>query len=797
MDDFILKSQKTLEFDRILAMLSDQAYSEGAKAEALSLRPLETEREINKSLDETSAAMRLMFKKGAPSFYGVADLSVLIARAERGGVLTMGELLTVAAFLRAARNVKDYRVRDNDREETCIDEYFTLLRPDREFEQSITDAILSEDEMADGASPELMSIRRKTKAAEARVRDILAKIISGQNASKILQDPIVTQRAGRYVVPVKAECKHDMPGMVHDVSSSGQTVFIEPMAVVEANNEISVLKAEEKNEIDRILAEFSARVYERKDSLELTYQMLTSLDLIFAKAKLAVALDAFPPAINTEGVFELRRARHPLLDKKTVVPIDISLGKKYDTLIITGPNTGGKTVALKTLGLLTLMAQSGLHIPASEGSTVPICSGVYADIGDEQSIEQSLSTFSSHMTNIVSILARADGKSLVLFDELGAGTDPAEGAALAIAIIEKAASLGTRIAATTHYAELKVYALNTPGVENASCEFDIETLKPTYRLLTGIPGRSNAFAISKRLGLDDAVIEHARGLVGTEAGKFEEVIDRLEKNRQQMEEEKQKAIRLRREIEEINLKTREREREIEAEREKAAEKARAEAREIIENTRRETAALIDKIRDYAKHMQDTGAAFELNNVYADVNRTLNKLERSASVSESEEPEIPSVPERKLVAGDRIFLKKMGVNGVVLSEPDADGALDAQAGILKVRVKLSDVRLIEDDKKPTHKQEYGVSVTAATVKDAIAANRLDLRGMAADEAIQELSLFIDSAARQHMPAATIIHGKGTGKLREAVREYLKTNKLVKSYRLGTFGEGENGVTIVEF
>jgi DNA mismatch repair protein MutS2 len=795
MDDFAVKSQKTLEFDKIRSMLAAHAVSDGAKSEALEISPFDNPLEINIQIDETNAALGLMSRKGSPTFGGVKDLSPLLVRAGRGGVLSMAELLSVAAFLRAVRKVKDYRFRDDDKEQTCLDGYFGMLKPDREFEQSITDAILSESEIADSASAELSSIRKRIKAAENRIREVLSKIISSPNTQKILQEAIITQRFGRYVVPVKAECKNEMPGLMHDVSSSGATVFIEPMAVVEANNEISVLKSQEKNEIERILAEFSARVFEREELITLSYKMLTALDLIFARAKLALELDCFPPAINTDGVFELRRARHPLLDKKSAVPIDITLGKDFNTLIITGPNTGGKTVALKTLGLLTLMAQSGLHIPAAEGSRIPVCSGVYADIGDEQSIEQSLSTFSSHMENIVSILACADDKSLVLFDELGAGTDPIEGAALAIAIIEKASGLGAKIAATTHYAELKIYALNTNGVENASCEFDVETLRPTYRLLTGIPGRSNAFAISKRLGLDEAVIERARELVGSEAGKFEQVIDRLEKNRQQAEEEKRKITRLRLEIEELNKKIRERERQIEAERAKAAQTARAEANEIIEKTRREAAALIAEIREFAKR-RDEDIAFGLNTVHAEVNRRLNELSASTPADEEKEDEAVST-QIQLTVGDEIFLKKMGVKGVVLSPPDYEGFLDVQAGILRVRVRLSEISAVAGEKKKAAKPAGGVSFSAATIKDAIAANRLDLRGMASDEAIIELSQFLDSAARQRLPAATIIHGKGTGKLREAVRDYLRTNKLVKSYRPGTFGEGEDGVTIVEF
>ncbi|MBQ1954561.1 MAG: Smr/MutS family protein, partial [Clostridia bacterium] len=580
-----------------------------------------------------------------------------------------------------------------------------------------------------------------------------------------------------------------------DVSASGATVFVEPIAVVEANNEITSLMAEEKNEIERILAEFSARTFEHKEALINDYKLLTELDIIFGRAKLALATDSFKPKINTDGYFDLIRARHPLLDPKKVVPIDICLGGEYNTLIITGPNTGGKTVSLKTLGLLSLMAMCGLHIPAAEGSTVSVCSAVLADIGDEQSIEQSLSTFSSHMKNIVTILDNTASDSLVLFDELGAGTDPTEGAALAIAIIERAAQSGARIAATTHYAELKVYALNTSGVENACCEFDVETLKPTYRLLTGIPGRSNAFAISKRLGLPDEVIEHARGLVNDETLRFEDVIDRLEEARIKTEEERRKAEGLRREIEELSVKAREREKHFDEERAKFTANARAEGDRILRDTRAEAAALIAEIRDILNRKD--ASPIDLNEVHANVNRRLNELENksrkdAAGGSDTPVPELERMPE----VGETVHLRKMGVDGVVLKKPK-DGFVSVQAGILKMNVALADISLIPKAKAAKPVVSSGVTVKTVGIKDAAAAYRCDLRGMTADEALAELDIFVNRAVMQHMPAATIVHGKGTGKLRDAAQDYLRHNRFVKSFRLGVYGEGDSGVTVVEF
>lgn len=804
-EDFRIKSMRTLELDKVCARLAELAVSDDAKEAARSLMPTDSIREVRRLSAETDAAVSLSCRKGAPSFTGVKNVTPLLLRAERGGVLTMGEMLSVAALLHAARSVQDYRFRDHDEEDTCIDEYFSFLRPDAEFEHRITDAILSEDEMADTASSQLLTIRRKLAAAQNKVRDILSHIISGPNASKILQETLITQRSGRYVVPVKAEHKASVPGMVHDVSGSGATLFIEPMAVVETNNEISVLMAEERNEIERILAEFSAETFARRDALTLSFKMLTELDLIFAKAKLSLQQDARSAIINEDGRFMLKKARHPLLDPKKVMPIDITLGDTYDTLIVTGPNTGGKTVSLKTLGLLTLMAQCGLHIPAAEGSEVSLCKAVYADIGDEQSIEQSLSTFSSHMKNIVEILDKTEPNCLILFDELGAGTDPTEGAALAIAIIERAASMGARIAATTHYAELKVYALNTPGVENASCEFDIETLRPTYRLLTGIPGRSNAFAISKRLGLSEDVIAHAHDLISTEANNFEDVISKLEKNRQKLEEEKDKAEALRREIEDLNRKARQHEQELEAERAKAAAKAREEAMQLVADTRVESEAILADLRRMFAQAEGELKSLDLNKEQAEIRRRLNEAEaEAANTADVAQAPVLEETSRPLAVGDRVWIEKMGVDGVVATKPDKDGNLRVQAGIINVRVKQSEVRLCAEPQKldKAAKKKRTVVVSAEEAKKqltgaaaATVQNSLDIRGEATDEGIYELDQYLDNAIRQHLGEVFIIHGKGTGKLRDAVRQHLRHHRQVKSFRPGVYGEGEDGVTVV--
>ena len=689
-----------------------------------------------------------------------------------------------------ARTVVDVEVLDELTSETVFGNYFESLTANRFLEDKITGSILSEDEIADAASPELADIRRHIRAAAGKVRDVLNRLISS-NQSKYLQDAIITMRGGRYVVPVKSEHKNDIPGLVHDVSGSGGTFFIEPMGVVNANNELRELQAKEQKEIERILAELSADCAGFKTDIEDDYQTLVSLDCIFARAKLSSAMGAMEPTLGNH--IELRRARHPLLDPKTAVRNDLTLGGKFDTLVITGPNTGGKTVTLKTLGLLTLMAQCGLHIPAADGSTVKVCSAVLADIGDEQSIDQSLSTFSSHMTNIVAILEQADNETLILFDELGAGTDPVEGAALAAAVIESARGMGATVAATTHYAELKVYAMTTAGVENASCEFDVETLAPTYRVLIGIPGKSNAFAISRRLGLPDYIIQKAADRIDAENVRFEDVLSQLDIQRQAMEKEKEQAAKLRREMEEARAQAEQYRAHIEEERRKATEKAQAEARAIIEQARDAADQTFKELNEMRRRQEQAREWVDDNERRAELRRKLNEADAALG---GKKEELPPPPTRDAVVGDTVELVKMGTQAEVVGI-NKDGTLQLQAGILKMKAKQSEVRVLEDvtaRKKQSARDKQRAAAVSRPFRAAAAKAELDLRGMMVDEALGAVDLFLDNALMGKLETVTIIHGKGTGALRKAVREHLKKSRYVKEYRPGVYGEGEDGVTV---
>ena len=697
------------------------------------------------------------------------------------------ELLNIAGVLSSARAVRSYGM--SAEKESCLDQFFRTLQSNKFLEDKIMASIPAEDEIADAASSELADIRRKMRAAAARVRDSLQKIISAPSMAKFLQDPIITTRSDRFVVPVKAEFKGSVPGLVHDVSASGATLFVEPMAAVKANNELRELKAREKAEIERILAELSADCAAHREDIDADYAVLVHLDMIFARAKLSFNQDAMEPELSEKGV-RLRRARHPLLEKGKAVPIDVELGEDYDTLVITGPNTGGKTVTLKTIGLLCLMAQCGLHIPAAEGSRVPVFGAVLADIGDEQSIEQSLSTFSSHMVNIVGLLDQCGEDTLLLFDELGAGTDPVEGAALAIAILEKARSLGSVIAATTHYAELKVYATNTPGVMNASCEFDVDTLRPTYRLLLGIPGKSNAFAISQRLGLSEDVIEDARSRVGVSSARFEETIEKLEQTRRIMDRDRMEAARLLLKAEEERKKAAQIRAELEVRLEKAEEKARREADRILtdaRNTAESTFRELDRMRSEQNQASDHQ---RINEARAAMRRELNEARDALRAPEAPVPEQASA--RPVKAGDTVLIRSMGVKATVL-EVGADRTLTLQAGILKVNAAEDEVLLLEDEKpvQSARRESRGV-----TLRDAATSSELDIRGMETIEAIPVVERYIDSAVQSKLESVRIIHGKGTGALRTAVQQALRKNKQVKSFRLGRYGEGETGVTVVE-
>ena len=794
MNALIEKSIQTLELPAVLRTLAQYAACEEAKEKALSLRGADSLAEAQSWQDQTAAARKMMGLRPAPSFSGLRRVAESLTRAGLGGALNTRELLDIAGVLRVARTVKAYGGGKDDREGSCLDTLFKLLQGNRFLEDKITGAIVSEDELSDNASPLLADLRRHMRVASGKVRETLNKYVSSPNWSKYLQDALITQRGGRFVVPVKAEHRGDVPGLVHDVSSSGATLFVEPMAVVNLNNELRELEAKEKAEIERILAELSADCADFSGGIVADYDALVALDLIFARGKLGDAMDAIQPALNTRGVLRLVRSRHPLLDKKTAVPITVRLGQDFDTLVITGPNTGGKTVTLKTVGLLSLMAACGLHIPADEGSEVPLWSAIYADIGDEQSIEQSLSTFSSHMTNIVGILDAVRRQAanancpLILFDELGAGTDPVEGAALAVSIIQHARKLGAKIAATTHYAELKAFALTVKGVENASCEFDVETLRPTYRLLIGVPGKSNAFAISSRLGLPPEIIEGARGQVSTENVAFEDVLLRLEAQRQAMEAERAETSRLLHQAAGHEKRASETRALLDKQRENASERARAEARGILETTRREA----DDILKELGRLRAAGANVSAEELTA-IRTRLNQAENAAGYTE--EPEAPpEPPTRPLRAGDTVRIVSMGgVTASVLEAPDKDGNVLVLAGMLKIKPNLSDLQLLEEEKAVKPKPSGGVSNAPRRVDGSL---ECDLRGMTGEEALLSMDLFLDSALMSGLHTVTVIHGKGTGALRQAVHKALRTHKQVKEFRLGRYGEGENGVTVVE-
>lgn len=788
---------RALELDKILERLAEFTACDDAHDEALNLEPQNDLNLAKAGLRQTNDAHMLLARFGGPSFGGLKNVNNALSRADAGSVLNMKELLDVASVLRIIRGLVQWRS-SNSGVESVLDIYFGALTPNKFLEDAINAAILSEDEMADNASPLLYDIRRKIRVQEAKVREQLEKYSRSQTYSKYLQENIVTMRNGRYVVPVKNEYRNEIPGLVHDTSSSGATVFIEPMPVVEANNEIKVLKSNERDEMERILAELSAMAGSFAQSVKSSYECAVELDLIFAKANYAYSIKAMVPDLNDEGIINLRAARHPLIDAKAVVPVDIMLGKDFDTLVITGPNTGGKTVSIKTIGLVTLMAMCGLMIPAGDRSSVSVFNEVLADIGDEQSIEQSLSTFSGHITNIIDIIKRADGHSLVLIDELGAGTDPVEGAALAMSILEALHFKGAKIAATTHYAELKAYALQTPRVENGCCEFDVSTLRPTYRLLIGVPGRSNAFAISERLGMPKDVVERARELVSSESLRFEDVVDKLEFSRRQMEQEHEYARSLSTQAQSVLNEANASKDEIQVIREQEIERAKAQAAKITEQAKREAYTLLAELDKLRKEKDKTKDTDELaRRARAAVKRGVESIDAASDpVVEYTDIGGEYVLPRPLKVGDTVVIAEIGKDAKVLSLPDKSGNVEVQAGSIKTRVKLSGLRLVEQPnaKKGTAPVRGRTGVESRLT---IAANtRLDLRGMTVDECLIELDRFIDASLRTGLSEFTIVHGKGTGALRKAVQQYLKNSPYVKSHRLGVFGEGEQGVSIVE-
>ena len=789
--DFYEKSLNILELPIVLDMLAAEAVTEGGKEACLKLRPSADRLEVKNRLSETSAAKNMMVVRGSPSLSGIKDIRPSLSRADLGGSLNTIELLSIARVLQCARLVKGY-TSDDKLGKSCIDHLFAALHANRFLEEKITGSIVGEDEIADSASSELANIRRKIRAASARVRDCLQKIISSPSYAKVLQEPIITMRSDRFVVPVKAECKGAVPGLVHDISASGATLFIEPMAAVKANNELRELTAKEKTEIERILSELSADCASHAEDIASDYSYLITLDGIFARAKLSYKLNGIEPEFREKGVV-LHRARHPLLPKDKAVPISLELGDDFDTLIITGPNTGGKTVTLKTIGLLNVMAQCGLHIPADDGSGVPVYRHVLADIGDEQSIEQNLSTFSAHMTNIVHILNECDSNSLLLFDELGAGTDPTEGAALAIAVIEHARKMGAMVAATTHYAELKVYATNENGIQNASCEFDVETLSPTYRLLVGVPGKSNAFAISERLGLSKDIIDDAKARIGVQNESFEATIEKLEQTRALLERDRAEAAKKLREAEDNAKKAAFLRAELSARLEKADEKARREAERIIAEARETAESTFAELDDMRRRINEDEQAQEVNSARSELRRRLNESQGRLKAREPEKPKEEKKSARDVRPGDTVEIKSMGVKAEVI-DINADGTLNLRAGIMNVKLKPDEVYLIEGHAAKQKKQS--VTLAGSSAPRAAVSHEIDLRGMESIEAVNAAEQYIDSAVMGKLKTVTIIHGKGTGALRAAVQQMLKRNKAVKSFRLGRFGEGESGVTIVE-
>ena len=791
MTDLMEKSLQTLEFPAVLELLAAQAVSDETKERVRKIRPSTDRGEVNLLLQETTAARKMMDIHGAPALSNLRPVAASLQRAHLGGVLNTRELLQIASVLRTTRNVASYS--GVGEEKTCIHSIFKSLTPNKYLEEKISGAILSEDEIADNASAELADLRRKIRVTSGKAREVLQRIISSSSA-KYLQEAIITIRSNRFVVPVKAECKGSIPGLVHDVSASGSTYFIEPMGAVKANNELRELLSKEEAEIQRILASLSREAASFREDILQNYDLLLALDLIFARGKLSYQMNGMEPKLVEDGGFLFRHARHPLLDKKKAVPIDLELGQTFDTLVITGPNTGGKTVTLKTAGLLTLMAQCGLHLPVDDGSQVSIFEKVLADIGDEQSIEQSLSTFSSHITNIVKVLGEANDRTLLLFDELGAGTDPVEGAALATAIIEESRSLGAKVMATTHYAELKLYAMTTAGVENASCEFDVETLRPTYRLLIGIPGKSNAFAIARRLGLPEHVIELAGGHLDRQNVQFEDVLSKMERQRQEMEAEKREAARLRLQMEQDAAAAKEHRKRLETERAKMLDGAREEAREILAEARAVSNTVFHEL-DQMKKKQKEGQDWQnVNQQRSALRQRINQAdEKFHTRSLPQEEEEPTRPAQ---VGDTVELKRMGTRAQVL-QVNKDGSLQLQAGILKISAKQTEVRVVDAPKHNAQKQmRRMVRRVQSQMRASGARPELDIRGMTGDEGVAMVDRFLDDAVMAHLTTVTIIHGKGTGALRQAVQQHLKTCKYVKGFRLGRYGEGETGVTIVE-
>lgn len=788
MNDKVLR---VLEYHKIIAQLTEKATSEPGKKLAAALLPMTDLDEIQAAQTQTADALSRLFSKGSTSFGSNKDLGMSLKSLEVGSTLSIAELLRIASFLENVNRVKAYGRRERDDiPGDSLDVWFDMLEPLTPLASEINRCILSEEEIADDASPALKHIRRSMAITNDRIHSQLNSMING-SLRTYLQDAVVTMRDNRYCIPVKSEYKSQVPGMVHDQSSTGSTFFIEPAAVVNLNNELKELSIREKEEIEAVLASLSAQTAAYTRELAANQEAMTNLDFVFAKASLAMEQNAAMPLFNTDRQIHIRKGRHPLIDKKQVVPVDILLGTDFDLLIITGPNTGGKTVALKTAGLLSLMGQAGLHIPAMDRSQLSIFKEIYADIGDEQSIEQSLSTFSSHMTSIVSILREAEADSLCLFDELGAGTDPTEGAALAIAVLDYLHSRGVRTMATTHYSELKVYALSTPFVENACCEFDVETLRPTYRLLIGIPGKSNAFAISARLGLPDYIIEDAKRHITQDKESFEDLLANLENSRLTIEKEQAEIETYKREIQTLKERLEAKQEKIDQSRDRILREANEEAREILQNAKE----LADEtIRTFQK--AGNASIKDLEKSRRKVSEKIS--EKNAKLSlKSDAPTHKTLKPNQIKLGDSVKVVSMGLKGTVNSLPDRNGKLFVQCGIIRSQVSLSDLVLLEEETVRTDKMQRSSSGKLKMSKSYSVSTEINLLGKTVDEALSELDKYLDDAYLAHLPSVRIVHGKGTGALRKAVQNFLRKNKTVKSFRLGEFGEGDAGVTIAEF
>ena len=788
------KAIHALEYMKIIDQLTQKASSPLGKEKCRRLRPSNNLSEIETMQLQTAHALTRLFQKGNLNFSNVKDIRASLKRLEVGSSLNIVELLTICSFLENVNRVKSYGRPDrDDTAPDCLSAMFQTLEPLTPLSAEIRRCILSEEEISDDASPTLRQIRRGIKIANDRIHTQLNSIVNS-NSRTYLQDTVITMRNGRYCIPVKAEYKNQIPGMIHDQSSTGSTLFIEPMSIVKLNNDIRELELQEQKEIEVILARLSEEVAQYIEALSDNFTIMVELDFIFARAALAMEQNATAPIFNTKGIINLRKARHPLIHKKQVVPIDIRLGEDFDLLVVTGPNTGGKTVSIKTVGLLTLMGQSGLHIPAADRSQLSLFHEVYADIGDEQSIEQSLSTFSSHMTNVVSFLEKADRHSLVLFDELGAGTDPTEGAALAIAILSHLHKQGIRTMATTHYSELKVYALSSEGVENASCEFDVETLRPTYRLLIGVPGKSNAFAISSKLGLPDYIIEKAKEQISQEDESFEDMMTSLEASRITIEKEQAEIQKYKLEIEALKKRLEEKQSKIDERKERILQNANEEAHKILQEAKDYAD---ETIKLYHKFQKDHVDMSTVEKERQKLRQQMNKVEKNMAMKQKKQKPTKQLKASDLKVGDSVKVLSMNLKGTVSTKPDSRGNLFVQMGILRSQVNISDLELIDEPVIKTPSLSRTGQGKIKMSKSASVSTEINLLGKTVDEAIAELDKYLDDAYIAHLSSVRIVHGKGTGALRQGVHNYLKRQKHVASYRLGTFGEGDAGVTIVEF